>query len=131
MKLRGVWSKPFHGAKLRAIGLDRKHQTSADGFIVQEHGACAADAVLTADVGSRESEIVTNIIHQKFARFRLASVLASIDCHANVSFAHLSFSMSQYLGLSCSQSPRGCLFQDSPRQHLGDFLTVFGAGVNI
>jgi hypothetical protein len=94
MKLRGAWSEPFHGAELRAIGLHRKHQTSTDGFIVQEHGACAADAMLTADVGAREPQIIANKIHQKLARFRLASVLASIDCHANGSFAHLSFSMS-------------------------------------
>jgi hypothetical protein len=50
--------------------------------------------MLTADVGAREPQIIANKIHQKLARFRLASVLASIDCHADGSFAHLSFSMS-------------------------------------
>jgi hypothetical protein len=62
MKLRCVGSEPFHGSELGAIGLHRKHQTSPDGFIVQQHGTRAADAVLTADVGSREPEIIANKI---------------------------------------------------------------------
>jgi hypothetical protein len=88
MQLGRVWREPFHCLEPSAVSLDREEQARTYRFTVQQNGAGAADAVFAAHVGPREPQIITNKIHQKSTRFRLAPVLASIDCYANVSFAH-------------------------------------------
>src|SRR5256712_11407855 len=53
---------------LPAVGLDREHRARFDGMAVQEDGARAAMARITANVGSREPELVPNEIHEQYAR---------------------------------------------------------------
>jgi hypothetical protein len=41
-----------------AVGLHREEQAGAHRLAVEEHGAGAADAVLAADVGAGQAEVV-------------------------------------------------------------------------
>jgi hypothetical protein len=63
MKLRGIGSDPFHSFQLCAVGLHCEHETRANRFIVQQHCASAANAVLAADMGPREPKIIADKIH--------------------------------------------------------------------
>src|ERR1700751_2717487 len=44
--------KTFDGADALALGLDREHQAGSDRVVVEDHGACAAYAMLATDMRS-------------------------------------------------------------------------------
>jgi hypothetical protein len=50
--------EPFDCRHLVPFGLDGKHQARAHGRPIEQDGAAAAHAVLAADVGSGQAEIV-------------------------------------------------------------------------
>ena len=61
--------QPFDGRELVAVGLHREHQAGAHRRAVEQDGAGAADAVLAADMGAGERQIVAQEIAEQHARF--------------------------------------------------------------
>ncbi len=61
------------GLDLEAVGLDGEEQAAAHGDAVEPHGACAADAVLAADVRAGEAERVAQEVAQQEARLDLGA----------------------------------------------------------
>ena len=59
-----------------AVGLRREHQAGAHGSAVEDDRAGAADAVLAADMGAGEQQIVAQEIAQQHPRFDGAPVVA-------------------------------------------------------
>ena len=56
-------------------GLHRQHQAGAHRLAVEQHGAGAADAVLAADMGAGQRQIVAKEVAQQQARFDAALIL--------------------------------------------------------
>ena len=71
----GVGRQPFDGLYCRAIGLHREQQTRAHRLAIQQNRARAAHAMLTADMGAGETEIVAQEIRQEFARLHVAACI--------------------------------------------------------
>src|SRR4051812_46447947 len=57
MEVLGV-PETLYGEHLLALGLHRQHQARPDVDAVDHDGARAADAVLAAEMGAREAELV-------------------------------------------------------------------------
>src|SRR5215208_3235173 len=67
------------GADLFALRLDGKHQTRTDRFVVNDHGAGAADTVLTTDMRSGLPAFVADGIDKRAARLHANGVITPID----------------------------------------------------
>src|SRR6266545_284667 len=65
-------------ADLVAVGLDRQHEAGADRLAVDEHCAGAAHAVLAADVGAGEIQVLTQEVRERRAHVHAAVVLLSV-----------------------------------------------------
>ncbi len=57
------------GRNFMVVGLHGEHQAGAYGLAVEQDGAGAADAVLAADMGAGQRQIVTQKIAEQQARF--------------------------------------------------------------
>ena len=62
-----------------AIDLDREEQTRAHSFTVQQHGASSANTVLTADMSTRQAELVAQEVAQQQPRLDSALEHLAID----------------------------------------------------
>ncbi len=80
--------QPLDGGELVAVGLDRQHQAGAHRLAVDEHRAGAADAVLAADVGAGEAELVAQEVGEQQPRLDLALVGPAVDRHLDRVAAH-------------------------------------------
>ena len=60
-----VGRQPLDGRHLVALRADREHQATADRFAVEQHGAGPADAVLAADVGAGQMQVVAQGVAQQ------------------------------------------------------------------
>ena len=67
------------GADLVAGGLHREGQARAAGLAVDQHRAGAADAVLAADMGAGEAELVAEEIGEEHANADVALDLLAVD----------------------------------------------------
>ena len=66
----GVVADPLDGGDLVRLGRDGEHQARPHRLAVDEDGARAADAVLAADVGAGEAEVVAQEVGEEAARGR-------------------------------------------------------------
>src|SRR5207253_8962903 len=64
---------------LGAIGLRSEEQTGTHGTSIEHHGASAAHAMLAADMGSDQAEIVAQEINQRAARLHGSGIFRSVD----------------------------------------------------
>ena len=80
---RFVRANAFDRDNLRAVGLGGKEQTGAHRPAVEHNRASAAYAVLAADMGSDQTEIMTQKVHQRAARFDGRRAAHSIDRNGN------------------------------------------------
>ena len=71
--------RPSTVTTLRAFGLHREHQAGAHRLAVDQHGAGAADAVLAADMGAGEPQLVAQAIGQRQARLDVDADLLAVD----------------------------------------------------
>ena len=79
-------ARPFDGADLAAVGLDREHQAGAHGVVVEDDGAGAADAVLAADMGPGLAAIVADGVDQRAPRLDPDRIVAAVDVERDVEF---------------------------------------------
>src|SRR5437879_11463166 len=86
-----------------AVRLHRKHQTGAHRLAVEQHGAGAAHAVLAADVGAGEPQVLAQEVAQEEPRLDVAPVLDPVDGHVD---RHVRAS-SENEGPTLSPTPRG------------------------
>ena len=79
-RMQGVAiGEPFDGANFLALGLHAEHQAGADRLAVDQHGAGAADAVLTAEMGAGQPAIVAQHVGQRPARLDRDRVGSTVD----------------------------------------------------
>ena len=71
--------KTLNRANLVAVGLRREHDARPCRFAIEQNGARAADTVLAANVGTRESEILTQKIAEQQPRLDRARLRLSVD----------------------------------------------------
>ena len=64
MQLVGAGGDALDGQHLVAVGLHRQHQAGARRAAVEQDGAGAADAMLAAEMGAGEAELVADEIGQ-------------------------------------------------------------------
>jgi hypothetical protein len=69
----------LNGEELMSVRLHREHQAGARRAAIEEDGACAADAVLAAEMGAGQAELVTHEISQRHPDFDLFLVPLPID----------------------------------------------------
>ena len=67
-----------------AVGLRGEHQAGANGNAVEDHRAGAADAVLAADMGPRQQEIVPQEVAQQQSRLHAAAVWRAVHRDADI-----------------------------------------------
>ena len=72
-------AQALHGLNLGAIGLYGKGQAGSHAVAVHQHRAGATDAVLAADMGSREIDILAEEVDQEKARLDLANMADAVD----------------------------------------------------
>ncbi len=72
------FAQAFHGGDLRALRINGQHRTGVDGFVVHEHGACAAGAAIADALGAGKLKLVAQSVQQGDARFKLRIQLLAI-----------------------------------------------------
>src|SRR4029453_18881861 len=77
-----------NGGHCRTISLDGEHGARLDASPVQEHRTRTALARVTADMGTREIELLAQEMHEQHARLYLRLPHLTIDGHRNLS--HMS-----------------------------------------
>src|SRR5207302_4897891 len=82
--------KAFECGQPVAAGLHGEHQAGADGAALEQHRAAAADAVLTADVGARQAEVVTQVVGEQPPRVLRVGQLDPVDDHEAITRATIS-----------------------------------------
>jgi hypothetical protein len=60
-----------------------KHAARANGFIVQQDGACTTHAMLAANVCASEAELIAYEINQAGARLYQSVLMSAIDLNLN------------------------------------------------
>jgi hypothetical protein len=73
----------LHGGDLAAVRLHGEEETGPHRLVVEQHGTGATHAVLAADVGPGEGQIVAEKVAQEEARLRLTVVLGAVDANAD------------------------------------------------
>src|SRR3954471_16202431 len=64
--------EPLRRNHITGVGLHREHDAGAHRLAVEQHGACAAHAVLAAQMRSREPQLAAQEVGEVQARFHLA-----------------------------------------------------------
>ncbi len=84
----GVVGQPFDGNDLGALGLNRQHEAGTHGRAIDNDRAGAAHAVLAADMGSGEPQMVAQAIRERQPRLNLHFDLSTVDtkshCHGEL-----------------------------------------------
>src|SRR5687767_13473564 len=89
MKLGGRRRDAFDGQDLVAVRLHREHQARARGEAVEQDRAGAADAVLAAEMGAGEAELLAHEIGEREADLDLLVVALAVDGDGDVAgFPH-------------------------------------------
>jgi len=73
----------LHSSDTHFIGLYGKHAARANGFIVQQDGACTTHAMLAANVCASEAELIAYEINQAGARLYQSVLMSAIDLNLN------------------------------------------------
>src|SRR5262249_8879680 len=85
MQLVGRGRDALDGENIMAVRLHREHQAGARRAIVEEDGACPANAVLAAEMGAGEAELVTDEISQCHADLDFFFVALAVDGQGDLS----------------------------------------------
>src|SRR5438094_2860725 len=101
--VRAARREALDGRQLSAVRLHRQHQAGAHRLAVEQHGAGAAHAVLAADVGAGEPQVLAQEVAQEEPRLDVAPVLDPVDGHVD---RHVRAS-SENEGPTLSPTPRG------------------------
>src|SRR5436189_1402190 len=101
--VRAARREALDGRQLSAVRLHREHQAGAHRLAVEQHGAGAAHAVLAADVGAGEPQVLAEEVAQEEPRLDVAPVLDPVDGHVD---RHVRAS-SENEGPTLSPTPRG------------------------
>src|SRR5438105_415742 len=78
-----IKGKAFDGQYVRPAGLNCEHEACLHWLTVDNDCAGAAHAMLAADVGARESEVLTDEIDQKLARLDAPLVRLAVHPQAD------------------------------------------------
>jgi len=62
-----------------AIGLYREHRAGFDRSPIDGHGACTAVAGVAADMCTRQTKVVSQIVNEKGSRRNFTAGLCSVD----------------------------------------------------
>src|SRR5690242_4421813 len=82
-----VASQALDRRNLGALGLHREQEARAHCLAIEQNGARAAYAVLAADVGAGEREILAEVIAEQLPRLDRAVIEDAIDRDGQVLFA--------------------------------------------
>ncbi len=74
----------FDRADALALGLDREHQAGPYRLIVEDHRACAADAVLAADMRPGQPAFVADDVDQRLSWLGPDGVIVTVDIELDV-----------------------------------------------
>jgi len=88
MQLVGRGRDALDGENIVAVRLHREHQAGTRRAIIEEYGACPANAVLAAEMGAGEAELVADEISQRHAD--LDFFLVPLAVHGQRDFPLLS-----------------------------------------
>jgi hypothetical protein len=66
------------------VGLHRQHQAGTHRQTIEQHGTGAADAMLAADMGACERQIVAQEIAEQHARFDAAPILHAVHPNRDI-----------------------------------------------
>ena len=95
---RFVRADAFNGGDFGAVGLRGEEQTGAHRPAIEHDRARAAHAMLTADMGSDQAEIVAQKIHQRAARLHGSGMFRSVDGRGDRDFFRHYHSLLQRSG---------------------------------
>src|SRR5262249_53436340 len=101
------------GENIMAVRLHREHQAGARRTIVEEDGACPANAVLAAEMGTGEAELVTDEISQRHADLDFVLVALAVDGQGDLSL--LSHCHPECARPAWASSKRACAFSNARR----------------
>ena len=89
MQLVGRGGDAFDGEQLVAVRLHRQHEARARRAPIEQDGAGAAHAVLAAEMGAGEPELMAHEVGKRHAHLDLFLVALAVDRQCNLSrFAH-------------------------------------------
>src|SRR5713101_5406141 len=91
------FGEAFDGGDAVAVRLHRVHEAGTHRLAVEHHRACAADAVLAADVRAGEAKVLAQPVHQRQARRHCAWVALAVHLHLYriQCFAHAALAFSR------------------------------------
>ena len=95
---RLIRREPFNGENLFAVGLGGKEQTGTNRATIEQHRAGAAHAVLAADVGSDQAEIMAQKIDERATRLDRSRLAYAVDNERNRNFFSLMWQTILLLG---------------------------------
>ena len=75
-------SESFDCRYLVALRLDGQHQAGAHRRPIQQDGAAAAHAVLAADMGPGQTEVMPKVIRQQATGINRRGAVDAVDLHA-------------------------------------------------
>ena len=121
MQLVGARRDAFDGEDLVAVRLHREHQAGARRQPVQEDGAGAAHAVLAAEMGAGQAELVADEVGEGDAHLDLFLVALAVDGQRDR--ARLAHDFALPIRLAAGRAGVR-LFQRASRHHGGEMLAV-------
>src|SRR5580693_2385293 len=90
-----------------AVSLYRKHQASACDFAIDQHRACAADAMLTSKMGPSEFKLLAEEISQMLAGIDQSVQLLAVDDRVDFEFVlHPPITPGRHVQINLSVSNR-------------------------
>src|SRR5262249_48338254 len=92
VQLVGRQRDALDGENIMAVRLHREHQAGARRTIVEEDGACPANAVLAAEMGTGEAKLVTDEISQRHADLDFFFVALAVDGQGDLSLLSHGYS---------------------------------------
>lgn len=98
-------AESLNGQDFCAVGLDGQDRARLNRLPVQHHGAGAADARLTANVGARQADYVAKIVDQKQARFDFVAIGRAVDPQSNLPFGRQFSSLARPFAIFSIYTP--------------------------
>src|SRR5665213_3631563 len=74
-----VFGHALDGGQALSFGLDCEHRAALDRLAIDEDGAGAALAGVTADVRSGQADDIAQVVHEQETRLDLVLMLAPVD----------------------------------------------------
>src|SRR5215468_4630403 len=83
MQLVGRRRDALDGENIMAVRLHREHEAGTRRAVIEEDGACPADAVLATEMRAREAELVADEIGERDAHLDFVFVPLAVDGQRN------------------------------------------------